>query len=56
MPYLKMLQALLQLLSDLPEPGYQGLVSEVLSDKHQLNVRQINALAERFGVSAGVFL
>ncbi len=42
--------------SDLPEIGSQGVVSEVLSGKRQLNIRQINALAERFGVSAGVFV
>ena len=42
--------------SDLPEVGSQGVVSEVLSGKRELNVRQIRALAVRFGVSAAVFV
>lgn len=42
--------------SDLPEIGSQGVVSEILSGKRELNVRQIRALAGRFGVSAGVFV
>lgn len=42
--------------SDLPELGSQGVVSELLSGKRSLNVRQIQALAKRFGVSPGVFL
>lgn len=42
--------------SDLPEIGSQGVVSEVLSGKRELNVRQIRALAERFGVSPAVFI
>jgi len=42
--------------SDLPELGSQGVVSELLSGKRSLNVRQIRALAKRFGVSPGVFL
>jgi HTH-type transcriptional regulator/antitoxin HigA len=42
--------------SDLPEVGSQGVVSEVLGGKRELNVRQIRALAERFGVSPAVFL
>ena len=37
--------------SDLPEVGSQGVVSEILGGKRELNVRQIRALAERFGVS-----
>jgi HTH-type transcriptional regulator/antitoxin HigA len=41
--------------SDLPEIGSQGVVSEILRGKRQLNVRQIRALAERFCVSADVF-
>jgi HTH-type transcriptional regulator/antitoxin HigA len=41
---------------DLPELGSQGVVSEILSGKRELNVRQIRALAERFGVSAATFL
>lgn len=42
--------------SGLPEIGSQGVVSEVLSGRRALNVRQINALARRFGVSPAVFL
>jgi HTH-type transcriptional regulator/antitoxin HigA len=36
--------------SDLPEVGAQGVVSEVLGGKRDLNVRQIRALARRFRV------
>jgi HTH-type transcriptional regulator / antitoxin HigA len=42
--------------SDLPEIGTQGVVSEILSGRRHLNVRQIQALAARFGVDAGVFV
>ena len=42
--------------SDLPEVGSQGVVSEVLSGKRELNVRQIRALATRFHVSPAVFM
>ncbi|MDF0645132.1 MAG: hypothetical protein P0111_13970 [Nitrospira sp.] len=42
--------------SNLPEIGSQGVVSEVLSGKRDLNVRQIARLAARFGVSPAVFL
>jgi HTH-type transcriptional regulator/antitoxin HigA len=42
--------------SDLPEVGSQGVVSEVLRGKRELNVRQIRALAKRFGVSPAVFI
>ncbi|MDC8449469.1 MAG: helix-turn-helix domain-containing protein [Nitrospira sp.] len=42
--------------SDLPEVGSQGVVSEVLSGKRDLNVRQIARLAARFGVSPALFL
>jgi HTH-type transcriptional regulator/antitoxin HigA len=41
--------------SDLPEIGSQGVVSEILRGKRQLNVRQIQALSQRFKVSAEVF-
>jgi HTH-type transcriptional regulator/antitoxin HigA len=40
----------------LPEIGTQGVVSEVLNGRRNLNVRQIEALAARFGVNPGVFL
>ena len=42
--------------SDLPEIGSQGVVSEVLNGKRDLNARQIRALAERFGVGPAAFL
>jgi HTH-type transcriptional regulator / antitoxin HigA len=42
--------------SDLPEVGSQGVVSEILNNKRELNVRQIRLLAKRFKVSAAVFL
>jgi HTH-type transcriptional regulator/antitoxin HigA len=42
--------------NELPEIGSQGVVSEILRGKRQLNVRQINALAKRFKVSPAVFL
>jgi HTH-type transcriptional regulator/antitoxin HigA len=42
--------------SELPEVGSQGVVSEVLAGKRELNVRQIRALAARFRVSPAVFL
>ncbi len=41
---------------DLPEIGSQGVVSEVLAGRRSLNVRQIQALAARFGVDPGAFL
>jgi HTH-type transcriptional regulator / antitoxin HigA len=42
--------------SDLPEVGSQGVVSEILSGKRELNVRQIRSLAHKFGVSSAVFV
>ena len=42
--------------ADLPEIGSQGVVSEILNGKRELNVRQIRALAERFEVSPAVFI
>lgn len=42
--------------SDLPEVGSQGVVSEVLNGKRELNVRQIRALADRFKVSPAAFV
>lgn len=41
--------------SQLPEVGTQGVVSEVLSGKRELNVRQIRALAKRFHVHPRAF-
>ena len=42
--------------SELPEIGSQGVVSEILSGKRKLNVRQIEALALKFKVSPATFL
>lgn len=42
--------------SDLPEVGSQGVVSEILNGKRELNLRQIRALGTRFGVSAATFV
>ncbi len=42
--------------SDLPEIGSQGVVSEVLSGKRELNIRHVRALAKRFYVSPAVFI
>ena len=42
--------------SNLPEVGSQGVVSEILNGKRELNVRQIRALAGRFKVSAALFV
>jgi HTH-type transcriptional regulator/antitoxin HigA len=42
--------------SDLPEVGSQGVVSEILNGKRELNVRQIRALAKRFKVSTAAFV
>jgi len=36
--------------------GAQSNVSEVLNGKREINARQARALAERFGVSAAVFI
>ena len=42
--------------SDLPEIGSQGVISDILRGKRELNVRQIRALAKRFQVSPAVFI
>lgn len=42
--------------SDLPEIGSQGVVSEILRGKRDLNVRQIKELVGRFHVPASVFI
>jgi HTH-type transcriptional regulator / antitoxin HigA len=42
--------------SDLPELGSQGVVSEVLAGKRQLNARQVSALSRRFATPAEVWL
>lgn len=41
---------------ELPEVGSQGVVSEILSGKRQLNLRQAKALAARFHVDPGLFI
>jgi HTH-type transcriptional regulator / antitoxin HigA len=38
------------------EIGTQGVVSEILNGKREINVRQAKALAHRFSVSPAVFL
>jgi HTH-type transcriptional regulator/antitoxin HigA len=42
--------------SDLRELGSQGVVSEILTRKRKLNLRQIKALSKRFSVSPAVFI
>ena len=42
--------------SELQEIGSQGVVSEILAGKRELNIRQVRALAGRFGVSAATFV
>lgn len=42
--------------SDLSELGSQGVVSEILSGKRILNLRQIRALSMRFKIPAAVFV
>ena len=42
--------------SDLTELGSQGVVSEILTAKRELNLRQVRALAERFSVSVATFV
>jgi HTH-type transcriptional regulator/antitoxin HigA len=42
--------------AELSEIGSQGVVSEVLNGKRELNIRQVRALAQRFHVSPAVFI
>ena len=42
--------------SDLPEIGSQGVVSEILNGKRELNVRQIKHLASRLNVGPQAFI
>jgi HTH-type transcriptional regulator/antitoxin HigA len=42
--------------AELPEIGSQGVVSEVLTGKRELNVQQIRALSARFAVPASLFI
>ncbi|MCG6170189.1 helix-turn-helix domain-containing protein [Leptospira sanjuanensis] len=41
---------------DMKELGSQGVVSEILNGKRELNVRQVKALSKRFNVSPAVFI
>lgn len=40
---------------DLPEVGTQSVLSELLSGKRRLNLRQVKALAERFHLPMETF-
>ncbi|MEP6484833.1 MAG: helix-turn-helix domain-containing protein [Rudaea sp.] len=42
--------------ADLSELGSQGVVSELLSGKRELNVRHIKLLTERFNLPASTFI
>jgi HTH-type transcriptional regulator/antitoxin HigA len=42
--------------SDLSEIGSQGVVSEILNGKRELNLRQVKLLSQRFSVSPNVFI
>ncbi|MCP4359013.1 MAG: helix-turn-helix domain-containing protein [Chloroflexi bacterium] len=41
---------------DLSELGSQGVVSEILNGKRDLNLRQVKALSERFKVPPSLFI
>ena len=41
---------------DLSELGSQGIVSEILNGKRDLNLEQVKALSKRFKVPASVFI
>lgn len=42
--------------SDLPEIGSQGVVSEILNGKREINLRQAKALAKRFNLPLNTWL
>jgi HTH-type transcriptional regulator / antitoxin HigA len=42
--------------ADLPEIGDEGKVQEVLTERRDLDIRQLRALGQRFGVSPGTFV
>jgi len=42
--------------TDLKEIGSQGVISEILNGKRELNIRQIKLLSEKFNVSPSVFI
>ncbi|WP_224742613.1 helix-turn-helix domain-containing protein [Stutzerimonas kunmingensis] len=41
---------------DLSEIGSQGVISEIIAGKREMNIRQIRKLSERFGVSPATFI
>lgn len=41
---------------DLTELGSQGVVSEILNGKRELNLRQVKALSQRFNLPPAVFI
>lgn len=41
---------------DLPEVGSQGVVSEIVNGRRNLNIRQVKALGKKFGVAPAIFL
>ncbi len=42
--------------ADLSDIGSQGIVSEILNGKRQMNIRQVKILSKRFHVSPSVFI
>lgn len=42
--------------SDLPEIGGQGVVSDSLTGKRELNLHQVKVLSQRFGISPATFI
>jgi len=42
--------------AQIPEIGSQGVVSEILRGRRELNLRQIQALSKRFSVAPAVFM
>lgn len=42
--------------ADMSELGSQGVVSEILNGKRELNLRQVKALSERFKLPVSVFI
>jgi len=42
--------------TDLKEIGSQGVISEILNGKRELNIRQIKLLSKKFNVSPSVFI
>ena len=54
--YEKLADMLSQLLNIVGEIGSQGVVSEILNGKRQLNLSHIKKLALRFGVKPATFI